>query len=45
MALQSLTTREPDDQQIEIAITALGTAVKADGLEEEQLAGSPESPA
>lgn len=34
MALQSFTTREPDDQQLEVAITALGAAVKADGPEQ-----------
>lgn len=34
LALQSFTTREPDDQQLEVAITALGTAVKADEPEE-----------
>lgn len=34
LALQSFTTREPDDQQLEVAITALGAAVKADEPEE-----------
>ena len=32
--LQSLTTREPDDSQLEVAVTALGKVVEIDGLEE-----------
>ena len=32
--LQSLTTREPDDSQLEVAVTALGKVVEIDELEE-----------
>ncbi len=32
--LQSLTTREPDDSQLEVAVTALGKVVEMDQLEE-----------
>jgi len=34
LLLQKLTTREPDDNQLEVAITALKTVVEADRLEE-----------
>ena len=34
LALQSITTREPDDLQLEVAIAALGAAVKGDEAEE-----------
>lgn len=34
LALQKLTTRRPDDSQIEVAITALNGALEADGTEE-----------
>lgn len=34
LALQSITTREPDDTQLEVAITALRGAIKADESEE-----------
>ena len=32
--LQSLTTREPDESQLEVAIAALGKVVESDGMEE-----------
>ncbi len=32
--LQSLTTREPDESQLEVAVTALGKVVELDGMEE-----------
>ena len=38
--LQSLTTREPDDSQLEVAVTALGKVVEMDGLEEAAQAAS-----
>ena len=31
LALQSLTTRDPDDEQIEVAVAAMDSALKADG--------------
>jgi len=42
--LQSLTTSEPDDQQLEVAISALGRAMEFDGSEEEVAALSGTSP-
>lgn len=36
MALQQLTTREPDDQQIGVAIAALNTVIKEDALHSEE---------
>ncbi|MFQ5933227.1 MAG: DUF1385 domain-containing protein [Dehalococcoidia bacterium] len=33
LALQMMTTRRPDDKQIEVAITALNGALRADGVE------------
>jgi uncharacterized protein YqhQ len=33
LALQSMTTREPDDQQLEVALTALRGVMEADNLE------------
>lgn len=38
--LQSLTTREPDDSQLEVALAALGKVIEADQMEE---AGQPSS--
>ena len=32
VALQKLTTRRPDDDQIEVAIAAMRNALKADGV-------------
>ena len=37
LALQKLTTRKPDEKQIEVAIQAVKGALKADGVEEAQL--------
>jgi len=34
--LQALTTREPDDSQLEVALAALGKAVEIDQAEEAQ---------
>ena len=34
LALQAMTTREPDDQQLEVALSALRGALEADNLEE-----------
>ncbi|MBT7290187.1 MAG: DUF1385 domain-containing protein, partial [Chloroflexi bacterium] len=31
MFVQSITTKQPDDQQVEVGITALKTAMAADG--------------
>jgi uncharacterized protein YqhQ len=33
MALQALTTREPDDDQVEVAIAALGRVLEVDGVQ------------
>ena len=38
--LQSLTTDEPDDRQIEVAIVSLQKALEIDGLEEMPQASS-----
>ena len=39
LALQALTTRQPDDQQIEIALAAMGHTLEADGGRLEETAG------
>jgi hypothetical protein len=39
MALQAMTTREPDDSQIEVAISALKGAIRADSQEGQQESG------
>ena len=36
LLLQRLTTRQPDDQQIEVAIEALHTAMEADETEQDE---------
>jgi len=38
--LQALTTREPDEGQLEVAVAALGKVVEIDGMEEAAAAGS-----
>ncbi|TAK30421.1 MAG: DUF1385 domain-containing protein, partial [Chloroflexota bacterium] len=40
LMLQNLTTREPDESQIEVAITALKTVLEADGVLETAAAGA-----
>jgi uncharacterized protein YqhQ len=46
IALQSLTTRDPDDGQVEVAITALRAVLVGDGVEEATVRGTPpETPA
>lgn len=44
LALQSMTTREPDDQQIEVAMAALKGALVADGVGGEALAPQAATP-
>ncbi len=44
LALQRITTRRPDDAQIEVALAALKEAIAADNAEEEAAAPSPVAP-
>ena len=41
LALQGLTTREPDDSQIECAIVALERVLRTDGVEKYRHSASP----
>ncbi|HEY7339936.1 MAG TPA: DUF1385 domain-containing protein [Ktedonobacterales bacterium] len=45
LALQGLTTREPDDSQIECAIVALERVLRTDGVEKPQTQPSPDTEA
>ncbi len=45
LALQSFTTRDPDDSQIEVAIVALSAVLAADGVAQPQISGARLSPA
>ena len=44
LSLQRITTRRPDDAQIEVALTALKGAIAADNAEEEAVVPSPAAP-